>query len=255
MLIDTHAHVYDELFALDLEENLNKATEAGVEKIYMPNCDSSTIEAMLDVEKKYPDLCKAMMGLHPCYVKENVAEELATVKNWLEKRKFSAVGEIGLDYYWDKTFKAQQQNALHQQIEWALDYHLPIVLHTRDAMQDTIDIVKQYASKNVCGVFHCFSGSYESALEIIKMNMYIGIGGVITFKNAGVQEVVAKLDLNNIVLETDAPYLAPAPFRGKRNECSYLTYIAQKIADLKNISIEEVIEITSKNARALYKDV
>ncbi len=255
MYIDTHAHTYDEQYKEDIEQAMERCVQQHVQRIYMPNCDSTTIAPMLAIEAIYPATCFAMMGLHPCYVKENVQDELNTVYDWLQKRKFKAVGEIGLDYYWDKTFVDAQKKALHQQIEWALEFDIPIVLHTRDSIQDTIDIVQQYVPKNIRGVYHCFSGSYESAMQIVKQNFYVGIGGVVTFKNAGVQDVVKKLDLKHIVLETDAPYLAPTPYRGKRNESSYLNLVAEKIAELKNISVEEVERITTENAMALFKEI
>lgn len=192
------------------------------------------------------------MGLHPCYVKDNYLQELNIVENWLKQRKFVAIGEIGLDFYWDKTFATQQQEAFEQQMQWALDYRLPIVIHTREAMQATIDAVKPFAKKGLKGIFHCFSGSYESAKEIIGMDFLLGIGGVVTYKNAGLSEVVGKLDLKHLVLETDAPYLSPVPFRGKRNESSYLEFVLKKIVEVKQITIEEVATITTQNAKELF---
>ena len=252
MIIDTHTHLYDEKFDEDRLESIQNAIDTGVHKMVMPNCDSSTIAGMLQVEHDFPNHCFAMMGLHPCYVKENVDDELAIVRDWLEKRKFAAVGEIGLDYYWDKTFIEAQKKAFRLQMEWAIEFNLPIVIHNREATKDSIDLVREYVSKGIRGVFHCFSGRYETAMQIIDLGFYIGVGGVLTYKNAGLQEVVQKIDLQHIVLETDAPYLTPTPFRGKRNESAYIQYVAQKLAELKSISVEEVEKITSLNAIQLF---
>jgi TatD DNase family protein len=207
---------------------------------------------MFAVESEFPNNCFAMMGLHPCYVKENVLDELKIVEQWLEKRKFAAVGEIGLDYYWDKSFVREQQQALRTQIELSLQYHLPIVIHTREATKDTIDIVKEFQSRGVRGVFHCFSGSLETAKQIIALGFYLGIGGVLTYKNAGLQEVIKQVDLKHLVLETDAPYLTPVPHRGKRNESAYVSLVAQKLAELKEVDLEEVENITTENAQELF---
>jgi len=252
-MIDTHTHLYDEQFEQDRIEMIKRAIESGVERMYLPNCDATTIEPMFEVERKFPNHCFAMMGLHPCYVKENVDEELNIVRKWLDERKFCAVGEIGLDYYWDKSFVEPQKRAFRTQIEWALEFDIPIVIHTREATKDTIDIVKEYCAKGIKGVFHCFSGSYETAMQIIDMGFYLGIGGVLTYKNAGLQEVVQRLDLKHLVLETDAPYLTPAPFRGKRNESHYVHYVAQKLSELKDVSIDEIDRITTTNANELFK--
>jgi TatD DNase family protein len=231
---------------------IERAQHIGIQEFYLPGIDSEAIDGMLNLEKQYPNICFPMMGLHPCYVKDNYLQELNIVENWLKQRKFVAIGEIGLDFYWDKTFATQQQEAFEQQMQWALDYRLPIVIHTREAMQATIDAVKPFAKKGLKGIFHCFSGSYESAKEIIGMNFLLGIGGVVTYKNAGLSEVVGKLDLKHVVLETDAPYLSPVPFRGKRNESSYLEFVLKKIAEVKQITIEEVATITTQNAKELF---
>ena len=193
-----------------------------------------------------------MMGLHPCYVKENYQEELTIVKDWLSKRKFAAVGEIGLDFFWDKTFEKQQYEAFRIQIELALQNNLPIVIHTRDAMQESIDVVKEYTSRGIKGIFHCFGGTVENAKEIIDAGFYLGIGGVLTYKKSGLAEVLEKIDLKHLVLETDAPYLTPVPFRGKRNESSHLKYIVEKLALIKNISTEEVAAVTTANAEKIF---
>ena len=252
MYIDTHTHLYDEKFDIDRKEIIQKAMDEGIEKMYLPNCDSNTIHGMLNVEKEFPNNCFAMMGLHPCYVKENVQNELAIMEDWFSKRKFAAVGEIGLDYYWDKTFVIEQKSAFRFQIELSLQHKLPIVIHTREATKDTIDIVKEYVPKGVYGVFHCFSGSFETAMQIIDMGFYLGIGGVLTYQKAGLQEVIQKIDLQHLVLETDAPYLTPVPYRGKRNESSYIPHIAKKLAELKNVSLDEIKKTTTLNAEKLF---
>ena len=252
ILIDTHCHLYSEEFSADTQQVVDRALSAGVSKIYLPAIDSESTDAMLGLETLYPSLCIAMMGLHPCYVKENVQLELDHVKAWLDKRPFVAVGEIGLDFYWDKTFEKQQYEAFDTQMQWALDKNIPIVIHTRNAMQETINRVKPFAQKGLKGIFHCFSGSAESAKQVIDLGFYLGIGGVITYKNAGLPEVLAQIDLAHLVLETDAPYLTPVPFRGKRNESSYLSYIVAALAAAKNTSIEEVAAITTANAQKIF---
>lgn len=252
-LIDTHCHLYSEEFEGDIDAVINRAKAEGVTKFFLPAIDSSSMEAMLLLEEKYPNECIAMMGLHPCYVKENYKEELAIVEAQLAARSFAAVGEIGLDFYWDKTFTAQQHEAFAQQMQWALDKQLPIVIHTRNAMQETLEMVKPFAAKGLKGIFHCFSGSYESAKQIVDMDFLLGIGGVITYKNAGLPEALDNIPVDYLVLETDAPYLTPVPFRGKRNESSYLRYILEKLADVKKLSILELAAITSANAEKLFK--
>ena len=252
ILTDTHCHLYSEEFKVDIEEVIQNATIEGVQKFYLPGIDSTAIESMLALEKQFPEKCIPMMGLHPCYVKNNYNEELEIVRGWLTQREFSAIGEIGLDFYWDKTFVIQQYQAFRVQIEWAIEYRRPIVIHTRNAMQETINLVKEYKSKGLSGIFHCFSGSYESAKEIIDAGFYLGIGGVVTYKNAGLAEVLTKIDLKHLVLETDAPYLTPVPFRGKRNESSYLKYVATKIAAIKQVPVEEVASITTANAEKIF---
>lgn len=253
-MIDTHTHLYDEQFANDRAEMIERAIRTGVQRMYLPNCDAGTIAGMLEVEAAFPDHCFAMMGLHPCSVKENVDEELSTVRSWLVKRPFKAVGEIGLDYYWDKTFVEQQQKAFRLQMEWALEFDLPIVIHNREATHDCIAMVQEYAPRGLRGVFHCFTGSYESACQIIACGFLLGIGGVLTYKNAGLQEVVKRIDLQHLVLETDAPYLTPVPHRGKRNESSYVNLVAQKLAELKEVALADVRQVTTKNALALFRD-
>jgi TatD DNase family protein len=252
MIIDTHCHLYSTEFDVDINDVIERAKKEGVQKFYLPAIDSTTHNAMLALETKYTGECIAMMGLHPCSVKANYKDELQLVEEWFAKRNFVAVGEIGLDFYWDKTFATEQYESFKWQIELAIKKDLPIVIHTRNAMQETINVVKEYSKQNVEGIFHCFSGSYESAKEIIKAGFYLGIGGVVTYKNAGLAEVLQKIDLQHLVLETDAPYLTPIPFRGKRNEPSYLKYVVEKIAEIKNVSVEEVAEVTTKNALEIF---
>lgn len=252
MLIDTHTHLYDAQFDNDRDAQVKLCVKNNVSLMYMPNCNSETIASMLQIEASHSQHCKAMMGLHPCYVKENYKKELHIVYEWFEKRTFSAVGEIGLDYYWDKTFNAEQMDAFEKQIELSIQYQRPIVIHSRESTRDTIAAVAKYKNRNVRGVFHCFTGSIETAREIMKLGFYLGIGGVSTYKNAGLKEVLKEIPMSHIVLETDAPYLSPVPFRGKRNESLYLPIIAQNLAQIKNITLEEVEHITTQNAQHLF---
>lgn len=252
ILIDTHCHLYSEEFKDDITDIIKRAANEGVQQFYLPAIDSESTNVMLALENKFPGKCIAMMGLHPCYVKENYKTELLLVEQWLAKRSFAAIGEIGLDYYWDTNFSKQQEEAFRIQIEWALQYKLPIVIHTRNATQDTINIIKEYTGRGLYGIFHCFGGSYETAIEVIKAGFYLGIGGVLTYKKAGLAEVLGKIGLEHMVLETDAPYLTPVPFRGKRNESSYLQYVVAKLAEVKNVSIEEVATITTTNAQKIF---
>lgn len=251
-IIDTHTHLYLSEFDTDKQEMFERAKKAGVKEFYLPAIDSETHAQMLQLEEAFPQ-CKAMMGVHPCSIKENFERELALAESYWEKRSFIAVGEIGLDFYWDKTFAAQQYIAFKRQIEWAIAKKVPIVIHSRNSTDECIKILKEYKSTGLTGVFHCFSGSYEQAIEITKLGFYIGIGGVLTFKNAGLNTVMQKLTLSHVILETDAPYLAPVPHRGKRNEPSYLEYVVAKLAELQNISREEVAAITTANAKLLFQ--
>lgn len=251
-LIDTHCHLYLEEFSGDIDAVISRAIAAGVQKFYLPNIDSSSIESMLVLEEKYPGKCFAMMGLHPCSVNASSAKELEEIGKLLSQRKFAAVGEIGLDFYWDKTFIDEQYRAFRQQIEWSLQYHLPIVIHSRDSIDECIAVVKEYTSKAVRGVFHCFGGSLEQAEQIIELGFFLGIGGVLTYKKSGLDEILKNIDLKHLVLETDAPYLTPVPFRGKRNESSYLTYVLDKLADVKQRPREEIATITTANALRLF---
>ena len=251
-LIDTHTHLYLKEFSTDINEVIERAEKEGVNKFFVPAIDGSETDAMFELEKQFPGKCIAMAGLHPCSVKENYKEELSKVEKLLNERKFAAIGETGLDFYWDKTFIKEQYVSLEIQAEWSLQYNIPLILHTRNAMQETIDVIKRYNSRGLKGIFHCFSGTLQHAKDIIDQNFYLGIGGVVTYKNSGLAEILKVIDLKYIVLETDAPYLTPVPFRGKRNESSYLKYVVQKIAENKNISIEEVADQTTKNASEIF---
>lgn len=253
-IIDTHCHLYTEEFKNDIEQVIANAQRESVQQFYLPNIDSTSIESMLQLEAKYPGVCIAMMGLHPCSVGANYKEELQTVESWLQKRRFAAVGETGLDFYWDRTFEIQQYEAFRRQIELALQYQLPIVIHTRNAMQQCIDVISEYTGNGLKGIFHCFGGSIEEAEKIISLGLYLGIGGVLTYKNSGLPKVLEHISLDHMVLETDAPYLAPVPKRGKRNESAYLKYIIAALAAIKNISPQEIARITTANATFVFKN-
>lgn len=258
--IDTHCHIYYEPFDEDRDTMINRAIENGVNHFFLPNVDSASIEGMYQLCKLYPNNCFAMMGLHPCEVKEHYLQELSWVEQYLFNHnssysfnKFYAVGEIGLDYYWDKSTIPQQKDAFIKQIQWAKQLNLPIAVHARDSLDDILQVIEQEQDGDLTGVLHCFTGNKEQAEKAISLGFYLGIGGVVTYKNAGLDEVVADIDMKHLVLETDAPYLTPVPYRGKRNECAYIKIIAEKIASIKNISLEEVAQITTHNAYQLFK--
>ena len=248
--VDTHTHIYLPEFDHDRDKIMQAAAEAGVGTTILPAIDSSTHDMMLTVESTY-DNCYSMIGLHPCSVNKNYQKEMDIVKEHLSKRKFIAIGEIGLDFYWDKTFVEQQYEAFHKQIEIALLYHLPIVIHSRNAINECIEVVSQHL--NVKGVFHCFSGNEDQAKKIIDLGFMLGIGGVVTFKNSGLDKVIEKIGLKNVILETDAPYLSPVPHRGKRNEPAFIRLVAEKLASITHLSMEEVADLTTENARKLFK--
>jgi len=252
-LIDTHCHIYAAEFDADRDAMLTRAQDEGIIKMLMPAIDSSTHGRMIQLEMESPDRCQAMMALHPGSVKENYQEELQLVENWFTQRPFVGVGETGLDFYWDLTYVKQQYEVFQQQIEWGLRYDLPIVIHSRNSIDECIAMIEKNQNGSLRGVFHCFSGSLEQAKKIADLGFYLGIGGVVTFKKSGLDTLIEQTHLENIVLETDAPYLAPAPFRGKRNEVSYIKYVAQKLADLKKIRVEDVARITSDNAQKLFR--
>jgi TatD DNase family protein len=251
-MIDTHAHIYDEKFALDFATQIEACKAVGITKILMPNCDSGTIKAMLACETAEPDFCIAMMGMHPCYVTDMYAYELKKVEEWWQQRSFCAVGEIGLDYHWDLTYVAEQKIAFEHQIELALQYKKPIVVHSRESTQDCIDIVAKYVPRGLTGVFHCYSGTLAEAKQLVDLNFYFGIGGVLTYKNSGLAAIVQELPKELILLETDAPYLAPVPHRGKRNEPAYTAIVAQCLADLWQCDLQTAASITDQNAAQLF---
>ncbi len=252
MYIDTHAHIYLNEFAHDLPAVLDRAWQQNLDKILMPAIDSATHGDMIDVETKYPDRVLSMMGLHPTSVKAAFRKELAVLDRYFEERKFVAVGETGLDYYWDLSYKEEQVEAFEYQMELAIRYAVPVVIHSRESTDDCIQMVEKKVQRGLTGVFHCFGGSREQALKILNLGFYLGIGGVLTFKKSGLDEVMRDLPLDQVVLETDAPYLAPVPYRGKRNEPSYLPKVAGKLAEIKQLTEAEIAEITSRNAKKLF---
>ena len=251
-LIDSHAHIYAPDFKPDQDEVIRKAQEAGVQQILMPNVDHSSIDNLLQTEADFPSVCLPMMGLHPCSVKKDFQKELYLVEDWLNKKQFTAIGETGLDLYWDKGFIEQQKEALTIQLDWAKKFKLPIVLHTRDAFEETYELVAAAQDGSLTGVFHCFSGTPDQARRVIDLKFYMGIGGVSTFKNGGMDSLLPEVSLDYLLLETDCPYLAPVPYRGKRNEPAYLPLIAQRIADLKKVALEEVAAVTTRNTQKLF---
>jgi len=252
IITDTHTHLYSDQFSEDRGEMIKRAIDAGVTRLFIPAIDSTYFDAMLDLEKAFPDNTFLMMGLHPTHVKENITEELAFVKKWLDKRNFYAVGEIGIDLYWDSTFLKQQQQAFKTQIHWAKEKKLPIVIHCRDAFDEIFKILEEEKGDNLFGIFHCFSGSLEQAKKAISYNMKLGIGGVVTFKNGKVDQFLNEIAIENIVLETDAPYLAPTPFRGKRNESSFIIKVLEKLADIYELTPQEIAQITTKNSKDIF---
>lgn len=231
---------------------MEQADKAGITRILMPGIDASTHGAMIAAEAQFPGQCMSMIGLHPCSVKENYQDELSIVSNYLTNRKFVAIGETGLDFYWDVSFREQQFDSFQRQIDWALEYDLPIVIHSRKATDECIEMIAKNQKGALKGVFHCFSGDGDQARKAIDLGFYLGIGGVLTFKNAGLDRALSDIPIEMLVLETDAPYLAPVPFRGKRNEPSYIQYVVKKLAELKGLSIEEVASITTSNAQKLF---
>jgi TatD DNase family protein len=252
ILIDTHCHLYSKSFSQDVDEMIQRAETEGVEKFYLPAIDSECQEALLALEARYPGKCIGMTGLHPCNVKENCQAELSFVEQELGRRSWVAIGEIGLDFYWDKTFSAQQYEAFHRQIEWALHYDIPIVIHSRESMKESIGVVREHQKGKLRGIFHCFSGDAAAARDIVDLGFYLGIGGVLTYKNSGLPEAIRDIGLEHLVLETDAPYLSPVPFRGKRNESSYLMYVVHKLAEVKGVDVEEAARVTTENAQKIF---
>ena len=251
-ITDTHTHLYSSQFDEDRSEMMQRAFDAGVSRFFIPAIDSSYTVAMLDLEKNYPKNVFLMMGLHPTSVKENVTEELAHVKEMLNKRDFCAIGEIGIDLYWDKTFLKQQQDAFRTQIRWAKEKNLPIVIHCRDAFDEIFEILEEEKDDKLFGIFHCFTGTLAQAKQAISYNMKLGIGGVVTFKNGKIDQFLNEIDIKNIALETDSPYLAPTPYRGKRNESSYITKVVDKLVDIYGLSFDEIAKITTQNSKDIF---
>ncbi len=252
MITDTHTHLYSSQFKEDQAAMIQRAKDAGVSRFFIPAIDSSYTESMLKLEKEFPADVFLMMGLHPTSVKENYLEELAHVKKWIDKKKFVAIGEIGIDLYWDRSFLTQQQEAFRTQIKWAKEKNLPIVIHCRDAFDEIFEILELEKGDSLRGIFHCFTGTKEQALQAISYNMKLGIGGVATFKNGMINKFLNEIDLQHIVLETDAPYLAPTPYRGKRNESAYITNVVDKLVDIYGLSFKEIAEITTQNSKAVF---
>ena len=253
ILIDTHTHLYLEQFDADRNQVVENAIQQGVSKLFMPNVDSASIEGMMKLSRTFPENCFPMMGLHPCSVKENYKEELKIIEYWLNTDTFYAVGEIGIDLYWDKTFVNEQVAAFLFQMELAKTKNLPIVIHSRDSMNLILDLMASLKAILPKGIFHCFGGTLEQAEKAIALGYKLGIGGTVTYKNSTLPQVLSKIDLRNIVLETDSPYLPPVPHRGKRNESTYVFFVAQKLAEIYNISVEEIGEITSNNAEEIFE--
>lgn len=252
MITDTHTHLYSEQFNEDRQAMMKRAKEAGVSRFFIPAIDSSYSESMFQLEEQFPENVFLMMGLHPTSVKENYKEELDHVKSWIDKRNFIAIGEIGIDLYWDKSFLKQQQDAFRTQIKWAKEKNLPIVIHCRDAFDEIFEVLESEKDDTLFGIFHCFTGTKEQAERAISFNMKLGIGGVVTFKNGKIDQFINEIDLQHIVLETDSPYLAPKPFRGKRNESAYITKVVEKLAELYEKTPEEIAKITTDNSKAVF---
>lgn len=251
-IVDTHTHIYGKQFASDRAQVIARAQAEGVQKFYLPGIDSTVIDDMLALEAQYPGVCIPMMGLHPTSVNAGYRSELDVIEGWLSRRPFAAIGEIGLDFYWDRTHEAQQYEAFRAQIELALTHRLPIVIHTRNAMPETLRIVQEYTPRGLRGIFHCFGDTYESARAITRAGFYLGIGGVVTYKNSTLPAVLAQIPPEHLVLETDAPYLTPVPFRGKRNEPSYLRYVIDHLATIYNAPASTIASITTANAQKIF---
>jgi len=251
-ITDTHTHLYSEAFDEDRDAMMKRALDAGVQRFFIPAIDSTYTQAMLDLESNYPKNVFLMMGLHPTHVKENYKEELALVEKWLTKRKFYALGEIGIDLYWDKTFLKQQQEAFVYQIRLAKKHQLPIVIHCRESFHEIFEILEQEKGDDLFGIFHCFTGTLEQAHKALSYNMKLGIGGVATFKNGKIDQFLNQIDLKHIVLETDSPYLAPVPYRGKRNESAYVIQVLEKLSFIYDRPVEEIAEITTQNSVEVF---
>ena len=252
MITDTHTHLYSSQFDEDQAETIQRAKDAGVSRFFIPAIDSSYTESMIKLENNFPNDIFLMMGLHPTSVKENYLEELAHVKEWIDKKNFYAIGEIGIDLYWDKTLLTIQQEAFRTQIKWAKEKKLPIVIHCRDAFDEVFEVLESEKGDDLRGIFHCFTGNLEQAKTAISYNMKLGIGGVATFKNGKIDKFLNEIDLKDIVLETDSPYLAPTPYRGKRNESAYITNVVDKLVDIYGLTFNEIAKITTQNSKDVF---
>ena len=252
ILTDTHTHLYYETDPEKLADLMQRSLENKVCRLFLPNVDSESIPLVFGLSERYPDHCFPMLGLHPCDVKANFIAELDRISMEITQRKIYAIGEIGIDLHWDKSTLSIQQEAFRTQIEWAKTLDLPIVIHCREAFDEIFEILNDLKDDKLRGIFHCFSGTAEQANKVIGLGFYLGIGGVLTYKNSGLDKVIQDVSLEHLVLETDSPYLTPVPFRGKPNESSYLVYIAQKLADIKQVSLEEIAEVTTRNSRLVF---
>ena len=252
--IDTHAHLYASTFTEDIEQVIKRSRDKGICKIYMPNLNIDTIDSMLALEAQYPDLCVAMIGIHPCYIGQDFEKQLAQVENWLTKHSFVAIGEVGIDLYRDKTYQAQQEEAFDIQLSWAKQYQLPVVIHCRAGMPIVFKWLEKHQDGNLRGIVHCFNGNEQEAERIASLGFYMGIGGIVTFKNAALEPVIASIPLSHLVLETDAPDLAPTPHRGQRNEPAYLLHIAEKLANIKKVSVAKIAQVTTANTIEVFQD-
>lgn len=252
MLIDTHAHLYLEEFDVDRDAMIQRAEGMGVGKFYLPNIDSSSIDPMLKLEKEHPGQCFPMMGLHPCSVKENYEQELALIEKWLATRHFCAIGETGIDLYWDASYIEEQKIAFRRQIQWAKELGIPVIIHSRESTEHILEMLEAEQDGKLYGILHCFTGTSEQANRAIDLGFWLGIGGVLTFKNAGLDKTVRQIPLEYLVLETDSPYLAPVPYRGKRNESAYIRLVAEKLAELKETNLAHVSAVTSSNAEKIF---
>lgn len=252
ILTDTHTHIYSEAFDEDRSEMMQRAIDAGISRFFIPAIDASFIPSMLQLKSNFPDQVYLMAGLHPTHVKENYLEELEAARQMMEEHRVYGVGETGMDLYWDKTFVVEQQEAFRTQIGWAKERGLPVIIHCRDAFDEIFEILEDEKDDHLFGIFHCFTGTAEHAQKAIDCNLKLGIGGVLTFKNGKIDTFLADFPIDNMVLETDAPYLAPVPYRGKRNEEVYLLKVAEKMAEVYGISVEEVARITTQNSREVF---
>lgn len=252
LLTDTHTHLYANEFSADRDLRISEALAKGVQRFFLPNIDSTSVDGLTMLAEKYPKHCFPMMGLHPCSVKENWQEELNLVEKLLGERSYVAVGEIGMDLFWDKTFVKEQAVVFRRQVELANQYKLPLSIHSRESFEEIYELLLQTKKETPAGIFHCFTGNADQARRAIELGFYLGIGGVVTFKNSGLDRVIAEVPLQHLVLETDAPYLAPVPFRGKRNIPSYVINVAEKIAEIKNVPMEEVALVTTKNSKFIF---